>query len=79
MSPGSMPQGATELVQEGIILPPVRLERGGVPDESMLELILANVRTPEERRGDLARAARRRARRARRAGARSWRARARRG
>ena len=54
MSPGSMPQGATELVQEGIILPPVRLERGGVVDESMMELILANVRTPEERRGDLA-------------------------
>ena len=54
MSPGSMPQGATELVQEGIILPPVRLERAGVPDASMLELVLANVRTPEERRGDLA-------------------------
>ncbi len=54
MSPGSMPQGATELVQEGIILPPVRLERRGVPDESMMELILANVRTPQERRGDLA-------------------------
>jgi N-methylhydantoinase B len=54
MSPGSMPQGATELVQEGIILPPVRLERGGVPDASMLELVLANVRTGDERRGDLA-------------------------
>ena len=54
MSPGSMPQGATELVQEGIILPPVRLARGGETDESLLELILANVRTPEERRGDLA-------------------------
>ncbi len=54
MSPGSMPQGATELVQEGLILPPVRLERGGVPQEEMLTLILANVRTPQERRGDLA-------------------------
>ena len=54
MSPGSMPQGATELVQEGIILPPVRLERAGVSDASMLELVLANVRTPDERRGDLA-------------------------
>src|SRR3954469_4881342 len=30
MSPGSMPQGATELVQEGLILPPVLLARGGV-------------------------------------------------
>ncbi len=54
MSPGSMPQGATELVQEGLILPPVRIERGGVVDESVMALILANVRTPEERRGDLA-------------------------
>ena len=54
MSPGSMPQGATELVQEGLILPPIRLVRRGVLDEAILELILANVRTPEERRGDLA-------------------------
>ena len=54
MSPGSMPQGATELVQEGIILPPVRISRAGVPVDDVLELILANVRTPAERRGDLA-------------------------
>jgi N-methylhydantoinase B len=54
MSPGSMPQGATELVQEGLILPPVRLIRGGVQDDELLALVLANVRTPEERRGDLA-------------------------
>jgi N-methylhydantoinase B len=53
MSPGSMPQGATELVQEGIILPPTRLVREGALDEEVLRLILANVRTPEERRGDL--------------------------
>ncbi len=54
MSPGSMPQGATELVQEGLILPPVRLIRGGVQDEELLAMVLANVRTPDERRGDLA-------------------------
>ena len=53
MSPGSMPQGATELVQEGIILPPVRLVKEGTLDEELLRLVLANVRTPEERRGDL--------------------------
>ena len=53
MSPGSMPQGATELVQEGIVIPPVRLVNQGVLDEMILELVLANVRTPEERRGDL--------------------------
>jgi N-methylhydantoinase B len=53
MSPGSMPQGATELVQEGIIIPPTRLVREGTLDEGLLRLILANVRTPDERRGDL--------------------------
>jgi N-methylhydantoinase B len=53
MSPGSMPQGATELVQEGLIVPPVRLVRAGVPDEELLAFVLANVRTPAERRGDL--------------------------
>src|SRR5687768_766286 len=36
MSPGSMPQGATELVQEGIILPPTRILRAGVLDEEVL-------------------------------------------
>lgn len=53
MSPGSMPFGATELVQEGLIVPPVRLERAGVPQEDVWALVLANVRTPAERLGDL--------------------------
>jgi N-methylhydantoinase B len=53
MSPGSMPQGATELVQEGIVIPPVRLVRAGALNEELLSLLLANVRTPAERRGDL--------------------------
>ncbi|HTR78258.1 MAG TPA: hydantoinase B/oxoprolinase family protein [Gemmatimonadaceae bacterium] len=53
MSPGSMPQGARELVQEGLVIPPVRLVRRGAMNEEILALILANVRTPEERRGDL--------------------------
>lgn len=53
MSPGSMPFGATELVQEGLIVPPVRLERAGVAQEEVWSLLLANVRTPAERLGDL--------------------------
>jgi N-methylhydantoinase B len=53
MSPGSMPQGATELVQEGLIIPPVRLVSAGVLNEEILSMLLANVRTPAERRGDL--------------------------
>jgi N-methylhydantoinase B len=53
MSPGSMPFGATELVQEGLVIPPVRLERAGVRQDDVLALVLANVRTPDERLGDL--------------------------
>ncbi len=53
MSPGSMPFGATELFQEGLIVPPVRIERGGVAQVDVMQLILANVRTPAEREGDL--------------------------
>src|SRR5579863_5441041 len=52
MSPGSMPL-AREIYQEGIRIPPVLLARGGTLDREMLGLILANVRTPEEREGDL--------------------------
>ncbi|WP_337171102.1 hydantoinase B/oxoprolinase family protein [Gemmatimonas aurantiaca] len=53
MSPGSMPFGATELFQEGLIVPPVRIEVQGVPQADVLRLVLANVRTPGEREGDL--------------------------
>src|SRR5206468_10795852 len=40
-------------VREGWIVPPIRLVRAGVLDEELLAFVLANVRTPEERRGDL--------------------------
>ena len=52
MSPGSMPL-AQEIYQEGLRIPPVHLYRGGVRREGVWDLILANVRTPEERSGDL--------------------------
>jgi len=53
MAPGSMPAGATEITQEGVRLPPVRLVDGGEPVDDVLELFLANVRNPEQRRADL--------------------------
>ena len=53
MSPGSMPSGSREIYQEGIVIPPVRLVAAGAPVADALSLILANVRTPEIRRGDL--------------------------
>ena len=52
MSPGSMPL-AREIYQEGIRIPPILLARRGKVDRELLALILANVRTPEEREGDL--------------------------
>ncbi|KPL88231.1 hydantoinase B/oxoprolinase family protein [Ardenticatena maritima] len=53
MTPGSLPL-STELYQEGLIIPPLKLYEGGVLNEAVLRLILRNVRTPDERRGDLA-------------------------
>jgi N-methylhydantoinase B len=53
MSPGSMPL-STELFQEGIIIPPIKLVAAGQRNEAVWQLILRNVRTPDERNGDLA-------------------------
>jgi len=52
ISPGSLPL-STELFQEGLIISPVRLLRSGTVQEEILELVCANSRTPDERRGDL--------------------------
>ena len=52
MTPGSMPL-ASELYQEGVIIPPIHLMRRGRRNEEVLALLLRNVRTPDERRGDL--------------------------
>ncbi len=42
-----------EIYQEGFRIPPVKLVRGGQIDKDILALLLTNVRTPEEREGDL--------------------------
>ncbi len=52
MTPGSMPL-STEIFQEGIRIPPVRLFAAGRRCEEVFRLIQANVRTPREREGDL--------------------------
>ena len=52
MSPGSMPL-AREIYQEGLRIPPVHLYRRGKLQAGVWNLILANVRTPVERAGDL--------------------------
>ncbi len=52
--PGSMPPHSTEVFQEGLVIPPVRWSSGGRIHGDLERLILANVRTPDIRRGDLA-------------------------
>jgi N-methylhydantoinase B len=52
MSAGSLPL-STEIFQEGLRIPPVKIVRGGEIDRELLALLLANVRTPVEREGDL--------------------------
>ncbi len=50
-TPGSMGL-ATDIYGEGLCIPPIRLVRGGEIDTDVMRLILANVRSHEERRGD---------------------------
>jgi N-methylhydantoinase B len=47
MEPASLPAESTEIFQEGIVVPPVRL------GDDVLAVLLANVRNPAERQGDL--------------------------
>ncbi|NWG12625.1 MAG: hydantoinase B/oxoprolinase family protein [Acidobacteria bacterium] len=53
-SPGSMAGNMTEVYQEGLRLPPIKIFERGSLIEDVFELILLNVRVPEERRGDYA-------------------------
>jgi len=52
-APGSLPL-AREVYEEGLRVPPVFIRRDGRDDAGVLALLLANVRTPVERRADLA-------------------------
>ncbi len=53
MSPGSMPL-AEEIYQEGLRIPPVLVMKSGRLNREVWDLVLSNVRTPDEREGDLA-------------------------
>ena len=53
MVPGSLSGNATEIYQEGIRIPSLRIVRRGVANEEVLDLLFANVRGPDDRRGDL--------------------------
>jgi N-methylhydantoinase B len=51
--PGSLAGDAREIYQEGVRIPPVRLWKRGDLDRDLADVLLLNVRTPEERWGDL--------------------------
>ncbi|MCU0481816.1 MAG: hydantoinase B/oxoprolinase family protein, partial [Anaerolineae bacterium] len=52
MSPGSLPL-STELYQEGLIIPPIKLLLSGWYNEGVMALLTANSRAPQERIGDI--------------------------
>ncbi len=53
MAPGSMPGDATEMYQEGLILPAVRIFEGGKRNRDVWSIILKNVRLPATTEGDI--------------------------
>jgi len=53
MAPGSVPTNATEIFQEGIRIPALRLCEGGVYNDTLVQLLRANVRMPDSFMGDL--------------------------
>jgi len=53
MVPGGFSANATEVEQEGLRLPPVKLYKQGVLDEEILSIILSNIRIADQRIGDI--------------------------
>ena len=53
MVPGGFSANATEVEQEGLRLPPVKLFKRGQMDEEILSIILSNIRIADQRIGDI--------------------------
>lgn len=51
--PGGFSANATEVEQEGLRLPPVKLYKAGVMDEEILAIVLSNIRIADQRIGDI--------------------------
>ncbi len=51
--PGGFSANATEVEQEGLRLPPVKLYKAGVVDDEILSIILSNIRIADQRIGDI--------------------------
>jgi N-methylhydantoinase B len=53
MSAGSVPTNATEIYQEGLRIPPLKLREAGIYNETLVALLRQNVRIPDTVMGDL--------------------------
>lgn len=53
MTPGSVPTNATEIFQEGLRIPPLKLRDAGVINETLVKMLRLNVRIPDTVMGDL--------------------------
>jgi N-methylhydantoinase B len=53
MVPGSLSGQATEIYQEGVRIPPIKIVERGTMNRAALDLLLSNMRVPDERLGDL--------------------------
>jgi N-methylhydantoinase B len=53
MVPGSYSGLSTNIYQEGVRIPPIKIFEKGQENRSAMTLLMANMRVPEERRGDL--------------------------
>jgi N-methylhydantoinase B len=51
--PGSMPSHATSVFEEGLMVPPIRLWDGGVPNQAALTIMTRNSRMPDSLAADL--------------------------
>ncbi|MFQ5972323.1 MAG: hydantoinase B/oxoprolinase family protein [Alphaproteobacteria bacterium] len=51
--PGSVSADATEIYQEGLQLPNIKLFNRGEPDQAVIDLLAANVRLPHQTLGDM--------------------------
>ena len=51
--PGTNSGDATDLFQEGLLIPPLKIQRRGVINEDLQEMICANTRTPDVTWGDI--------------------------
>ena len=53
MTPGSLSGTATEIFQEGVRIPPIKIYDRGEPVTGVMDIIFSNMRIESERRGDL--------------------------